>query len=57
MFDQYRAAAILQPGRNVILVKACQNAQTQDWAEVLSFQLRVCDEIGTAILSQKKPGG
>lgn len=57
VFDQYRAAAILQPGRNVILVKACQNAQTQDWAEVLSFQFRVCDEIGTAILSQKKPGG
>lgn len=57
MFDQYRAAAVLEPGRNVILVKACQNAQTQDWAEVLSFQFRVCDEIGTAILSQKKPGG
>lgn len=57
VFDQYKAAAILQPGRNVILVKACQNAQSQDWAEVLSFQLRVCDEIGTAVHSQQKPGG
>ena len=55
VFDQYKAAAILQPGRNVILVKACQNAQSQDWAEVLSFQLRVCDEIGTRSIRSRSP--
>lgn len=49
--DQYVCTAVLEPGRNVILIKACQNEQTQSWAKVWSFQLRVCDAAGTAILS------
>ncbi len=49
--DQYVSRAVLQPGRNVILVKVCQNDQTQDWARGWSFQLRVCDSTGGAILS------
>jgi len=50
-FDQYTARATLEPGRNVILVKICQNEQTQSWARVWSFRLRVCDALGTAVLS------
>jgi len=50
--DQYAATATLKPGRNSILVKVCQNAQTQDWADVWGFQLRVCDEIGGAVRSK-----
>lgn len=49
--DQYISRVALQPGRNVILVKVCQNEQTQDWAQRWDFQLRVCDEIGTPVLS------
>lgn len=49
--DQYTAPAVLRPGRNLILIKVCQNAQTQDWAVHWWFQLRVCDATGGAILS------
>ncbi len=49
--DQYVCSAVLKPGANVILVKVCQNEQTQSWAKSWSVQLRVCDERGTAILS------
>jgi len=50
--DQYISRATLQPGRNVILVKVCQNEQTQSWAAIWCFQLRVCDRNGTAILTR-----
>jgi hypothetical protein len=49
--DQYVAAAVLEPGRNAILLKVCQNDLKQEWARGWSFQLRVCDAMGTAILS------
>jgi len=49
--DQYVARVRLQSGRNVILLKVCQNEQTQEWARVWQVQLRVCDEQGTAVLS------
>ena len=48
--DQYRLAGQLQPGRNVILVKACQNELTEKWTVEWQFQLRVCDRLGAAIL-------
>lgn len=48
--DQYVAPARLKQGENTILVKICQNEQTEDWAQKWEFQLRVCDEVGTAIL-------
>ncbi len=51
--DQYRMRAQLQPGRNVILVKVCQNEQTEDWAGDWDFQLRVCDALGTPIPSSR----
>jgi len=50
--DQYVMPVIMEPGRNLILVKACQNEQTQDWAREWGFQLRVCTADGTGILSQ-----
>ena len=49
--DQYRFPATMKPGRNVILLKVCQNEQTQDWAQRWQFQIRVCDQTGTAVLS------
>ncbi len=52
--DQYISRATLTAGRNVILLKVCQNAQTQSWARHWQFQLRVCDRQGTAVLSSDR---
>jgi hypothetical protein len=52
--DQYQTNADLKSGRNIILVKVCQNEQTQSWARDWSFQFRVCDATGGAILSQDR---
>jgi len=49
--DQHVRRGVLRPGRNIILLKVCQNEQTQEWARYWSFQLRVCDALGGAILS------
>ena len=54
MVDQYIAKGELKPGRNQILLKLCQNEQTEDWAQDWKFQLRVCDELGTAVLSSDR---
>lgn len=56
-FDQYVCRAALRPGKNGILLKICQNEQTQEWARNWNFQLRVCDALGTAVLSadRKQP--
>jgi len=50
--DQYRVRAELKPGANTILLKLCQNEQTEDWAQRYEFQLRVCDPSGIGIVSQ-----
>ena len=49
--DQYRIEGRMRQGRNTILVKLCQNEMVEDWTVQWQFQLRVCDENGTAILS------
>ena len=49
--DQFASRAVLEPGRNVILVKVCQNEQTQSWTRKWCFKLRVCDRQGGAVLS------
>jgi hypothetical protein len=49
--DQYVSTGRLEPGPNTILVKVCQNAQTQDWAKYWGFQFRVCDAAGGGLLS------
>jgi hypothetical protein len=53
--DQYIARGTLKKGKNAILLKICQNEQTEAWAQDWKFQLRVCDAVGTAILSQDRP--
>ncbi len=50
--DQYRVKAKLKPGNNTILLKVCQNEQTEEWAQDYKYQLRVCDSTGAAILSK-----
>lgn len=47
--DQYKVKVELQPGRNVILMKVCQNEQKEEWAQDWRFQLRVCDSSGAAL--------
>lgn len=53
--DQYRMTAQLKAGKNLILLKLCQNEQTEDWAQRWQYQLRICDATGTAILSKNRP--
>ncbi len=53
--DQYVGKGRLKKGRNTILLKIAQNEQTEEWAQNWQFQLRVCDAIGTAVLSQDRP--
>ena len=53
--DQYRFPIQLQPGRNTVLVKVCQNEQVEDWTREWQFQLRICDGAGTAILAAEPP--
>ncbi len=47
--DQYAARGTLRKGRNEILLKVCQNEQTENWAQDWSFQLRVCAPVGAAV--------
>ena len=54
-FDQYKARANLKPGKNHVLVKVCQNEQTEAWAQSWKFQLRVCDSLGTAVRQSSAP--
>jgi hypothetical protein len=51
--DQYRVPTKLQAGKNVILLKLCQNEQTDDWAQRYLIQIRVCDPSGVAVLPVK----
>ncbi len=47
--DQYTAPVKLKAGKNTILVKVCQNEQTEQWAQDWKFQLRFSDASGLAI--------
>lgn len=53
--DQYISRAALKPGHNTILIKVCQNEQTEAWAQDWKFQFRICDVAGTALLSSERP--
>ena len=48
--DQYQIPVQLKSGQNRILLKLCQNEQTQSWAQKYQFQLRVSDTTGAAVL-------
>ncbi|XZE20149.1 HEAT repeat domain-containing protein [Pirellulaceae bacterium SH449] len=49
--DQYIEPIMLQKGTNRILVKICQNEQTENWAQRYVFQIRISDSTGLAIPS------
>jgi len=51
--DQYTAAVKLKAGKNTILVKVCQNEQTEQWAQDWKLQLRFTDASGLAIQPAK----
>ena len=51
--DQYPMPAQLTAGRNVILVKVCQNELVKEWTEEWEFQLRITDALGTPIAATK----
>lgn len=47
--DQHVGKGTLRAGKNEILIKVCQNEQTESWAQQWSFQLRLCDALGAAV--------
>jgi hypothetical protein len=47
--DSHTAATTLKAGRNTVLVKVCQNNQTEDWAQNWMFQLRFTDSLGAGV--------
>jgi hypothetical protein len=47
--DQHVARVKLHKGRNTLLLKVCQNEQTDTWAQEWDFQVRVCDSVGGAV--------
>lgn len=50
--DQYKVPVTLKAGQNTLMIKVCQNEQTQEWAQRYQFQLRICDSTGSAVLSK-----
>ncbi|MES2708612.1 MAG: hypothetical protein V4726_18605 [Verrucomicrobiota bacterium] len=53
--DQYILPVKLKAGPNEILVKCCQNEQTETWTVEWEYQLRICDASGTALLAPDRP--
>ncbi|MBU6172419.1 MAG: HEAT repeat domain-containing protein [Planctomycetes bacterium] len=47
--DQYIEPIELKKGTNRILIKVCQNEQTEAWAQRYQFMLRITDSTGKAI--------
>jgi hypothetical protein len=47
--DQYTGDCELKAGVNSVLIKICQNAQTEPWAQDWEFQFRLSDRFGAAI--------
>ena len=50
--DQSVAMAEFREGTNTVMVKCCQNEQTEPWAGDWKFQLRICDSIGSPLATQ-----
>ena len=47
--DQYVGEAGFRAGVNTVMVKCCQNEQTEPWAADWKFQLRICDPLGVPL--------
>ena len=52
--DQHIADGVLKTGRNELLLKVCQNEQSESWAQNWIFQARLSDSVGAAV--PWKPG-
>ncbi len=52
-FDQYIVPCQLRRGENRILIKVCQNEQTDSWTRPWEFRLRITDKLGGAIHQAK----
>jgi hypothetical protein len=52
--DQYIGRVRLKSGENEIVLKICQNEQTESWAQRWQFQLRISDFTGKAILADTR---
>jgi hypothetical protein len=52
--DQYVAPAEFREGVNTVLVKCCQNEQTEPWAGEWKFQLRITDPLGKPLAVQRR---
>jgi hypothetical protein len=48
--DQYVFPVKLRRGPNRILIKLCQNEQTESWTREWEFQFRICDPLGRPIV-------
>ncbi len=53
-FDGHVGKGTLRKGENVIVLKVCQNNQTENWAQAWQFQMRVCDATGGPLPLQQK---
>lgn len=53
--DQYRARVSIMKGRNTVLVKVCQNEQTDPWAQDWALKLRFTDLLGKGLHSSDNP--
>ena len=53
--DQYVATADFRVGTNTVMVKCCQNEQTEPWAVDWRFRLRICDPLGKPLATQAEP--
>lgn len=51
--DQYTLPIRLEKGTNTLLVKLCQNEQTETWTVDWRFQLRLCDSTGTTLAAAR----
>jgi hypothetical protein len=49
MVDQYIGACDLNAGSNWVLIKVCQNNQTDSWAQDWQFQFRITDATGKPV--------
>ena len=47
---------ILKAGPNEILIKVCQNNQSEPWAQAWNFAVRVCDKTGGKLPLQQVVG-
>lgn len=56
--DHHIGRVALKAGENTLVVKVCQNNQTDSWAQAWQFQARVCDSTGGPVpgVAQVVPG-